>query len=220
MALLILSSNITNVAPLTPRVDSVLSAGEAYTAIGFGITSPNGQTAGTRYKVAGMQVFCSTDCASKGYTSTYLSSQREWDGASASGSNTGTCEGDSGGPAIDSKGRVIGTVSRGPTDCLDTIYESVHGNAAWIKSVAKTAAAAGCYTLPTWVSGSSGTDASGGSGGSSTGTCTHSQCKTGTRLKSGCNGCVSNICAADSYCCGTRWDATCVQEVATICGQS
>ena len=55
LSALTLSSSITGVCPLIPAVDVGLTDGEAYTAIGFGITSPNGQTAGNRYKVGGMQ---------------------------------------------------------------------------------------------------------------------------------------------------------------------
>ena len=56
--------------------------------------------------------------------------------------------------------------------------------------------------------------------GSGSGTCTHSECSTGTKLKKGCNTCVTAVCAKDSYCCSTDWDATCVSEVATYCSES
>src|SRR5262249_25372856 len=128
MAVLELKSSITGVCPLVPRVDTNVTLNESYTAVGFGITSPSGQAAGTRYRVSGMSVTCVTGCDS----SSYMSATQEWEGGATSAK--GTCEGDSGGPAIDSAGRVIGTVSRGPGNaCNDTVYESVFGEAAWIK---------------------------------------------------------------------------------------
>jgi len=47
----------------------------------------------------------------------------------------GTCVGDSGGPAIDAEGRIVGVISFGPsTDCTDptTYYAELAAHAAWI----------------------------------------------------------------------------------------
>jgi hypothetical protein len=49
------------------------------------------------------------------------------------------------------------------------------------------------------------------------GTCSHSDCTSGTKLVKGCNSCVTKICAADSYCCSTKWDNVCVSEVTKYC---
>lgn len=53
-----------------------------------------------------------------------------------------------------------------------------------------------------------------------TGTCTHSDCTSGTKLVKTCDPCVTSVCNADSYCCNTAWDSICVGEVASVCGAS
>jgi hypothetical protein len=144
---LTLSAAIGGICPLIPAVDVDVSDGEAYEAIGFGITSPNGQTAGTRYHVGGLSVQCAEDCNDPTQSATL-----EWVGGASSAK--GTCEGDSGGPAVDSIGRAMGSVSRGPSNaCNQTVYESYFGQGAWIKSVAAAAATTGGYAAAGWVSG-------------------------------------------------------------------
>lgn len=169
MAVLQLSHAIpSSVCPLVPRVDSAVSKNEGYTAVGYGITSPNGQAAGTRYSAGSLSVLCTSNCGSD------MSNTLEWFGGTTAA--RGTCEGDSGGPAIDANRRVIGTVSRGPANaCNQTIYESVYGNAAWLKQEAQAAATAGGYAAAPWVTGAStaaansGYCTSGGTGGGGTG---------------------------------------------------
>jgi MYXO-CTERM domain-containing protein len=99
----------------------------------------------------------------------------EWEGGSTA--QKGTCEGDSGGPALDSLNRILGTVSRGPSGaCNQTVYESTYDsgststtNGAWIKQIAQQAATAGGYTPAGWVTGGATSDpANGYCGGSST----------------------------------------------------
>jgi MYXO-CTERM domain-containing protein len=174
-----LSTSIPDVCPLIPRVDTDLTDNETYSAIGFGITSPNGTMAGTRYRVDGMTVQCVNDC-----NDPTQSASLEWRGGATSA--VGTCEGDSGGPAIDAAKRVTGGVSRGAAGaCNTTVYESVYGNATWIKQMATQAAQAGGYAVAGWVTGSdtsnpasgycsvavgdAGADAGGSDGGTSDG---------------------------------------------------
>src|SRR5439155_277142 len=78
-------------------------------AIGFGITSPSGQSAGKRYTVSGMTVQ-NADCGNG--VCGFGTGTGEWEGVASTAK--GTCEGDSGGPALDANNRVTGTVSRGP----------------------------------------------------------------------------------------------------------
>ena len=202
IALIRLSANINGVCPLIPRVDSQLSANEGYTAIGFGITSPNGQTAGTRYRVTGMSVFCAGDCLGAGESG--MSDTYEWFGGAQTAK--GTCEGDSGGPSLDSLGRVTGAVSRGDaTACNSTVYSGVYGHAQWIKDQTLLAATAGGFTAPAWASGGSttvnpcgvsdggtgGGTGAGGGGGAATGG--------GTGVTGGGGGSPSQ-CSTGEYC--------------------
>jgi hypothetical protein len=147
LAALTLTRYVAKVCPLVPRVDANVVDGETYTAIGFGRTNPAGSTAGTRFKVSGLRVLCAEDCADP-----TVSPNREWIGGTLA--QAGPCEGDSGGPAVDSRGRVIGFASRGPADvCNQTVYESVYGHRKWIQRVAREAAAAGKYAPANWVKG-------------------------------------------------------------------
>ena len=192
MAIIRLSTNITTICPIIPRVDSAVFTNENYTAVGFGVTSPTTQAAGTRYSLPGT-VDCAGNCG-QGTNATL-----EWNGANATG---GVCEGDSGGPALDSQRRVIGTVSRGSGVCGDALYESVFGQAAWIKSVAAAAATAGNYPAADWVTGGStsintctgvdgGTGGGAGGGGGATG---------GGGGATGGGGGTTNTCNAGTTC--------------------
>jgi hypothetical protein len=151
MAVLELSRPMIGICPLVPRVDSAVGSGEGYTAIGFGTTGPTAAAAGTRYKATGLSVQCAADCGVD------TSSTLEWIGGGAAAK--GACGGDSGGPALDATGRVVGTVSRGPaSSCSQTVYEGTFGAAAWLKQVALQAAIDGGYSAAGWVTGGATAD--------------------------------------------------------------
>ena len=146
LSLLVLSSNIasSSAAPIVPRVDGLVTANESFDAVGYGITNPNdtaGATFGQRLRVNGLNVLCvGNACTNLGGTRT------EW------GAVTPVCSGDSGGPALDDAGRVIGVASRGNSDCDSALYSSVASWKSLVVDTAIDAATAGGYSPPSWTS--------------------------------------------------------------------
>lgn len=142
IALLVLNRNVPEsvAKPIVPRIDIPVQRNEVYTAIGFGHTG-DGSGAGIRRTLDGRQVFCGgTSCPS------YSSVQpTEFFGSD------GTCQGDSGGAAIDEQGRVLGALSRGPDGCRASIYSAVAGWSDWMREIGEIAAEQGGYTAPSWV---------------------------------------------------------------------
>jgi MYXO-CTERM domain-containing protein len=145
IALLRLSDNVPadQAVPITPRVDSRPAVDELFDAIGYGIQNPNdnqGTTAGYRMRVDDNLVGCvgAQQCNGTGATGT------EW------AAEAPICSGDSGGPALDMQGRVIGVVSRGDPDCTVGIYSAVDSWKTLIIDTAVDAADDGDYEPPGW----------------------------------------------------------------------
>ncbi len=129
--------------PIEPRVDSRPSLDEPFEAVGYGIQAANdqnGATAGERMRIGGLSVGCvgASQCAGTGATGT------EW------AAEAPICSGDSGGPALDSDGRVIGIASRGDPDCTVGIYTAVDSWKTLIVDTAVDAAGDGGYVPPDW----------------------------------------------------------------------
>ena len=142
VALLILEENIPEdeAEYLIPRIDIPVSAGEVYTAIGYGHTG-DGTDSGVRRILRDRVVNCVDDECGFG---TQVA-EREFLGS------RGICQGDSGGPALDIDGQVIGVVSRGGDGCGETVYGSVPGWGEWIREIGERAAELGGYEAPPWV---------------------------------------------------------------------
>jgi len=144
VALITLDSNVpASVAvPAVPRIDREVQLGEAYAAVGYGVRE-NGR-AGQRRFLGDLSVECEPGrCGSSVKASEFVG-------------DAGICEGDSGGPALDSDGKVVGIVSRGLEDCGAPIYSDVASWKDLITEVATRAATLGGYEAPFWVkSGSS-----------------------------------------------------------------
>lgn len=129
-----------DVQPITPRIDIPPQRGETYTAIGYGHIG-DGNGSGIRRSLGNRVVQCNgNDCPD--YTSVQTS---EFYGSD------GTCQGDSGGTALDEKGRVLGALSRGPQGCRGSIYSGVYKWSNWIREVAAEAADDGGYAEDFWV---------------------------------------------------------------------
>jgi len=124
--------------PITPRIGTHAIKDEPISAVGYGLTQPKGKTSGTRMRIDGRKVLC------------FQKTCTGWVKPTEFGSDAPTCQGDSGGPALDSQGRVIGVLSRGPTGCTSSIYGDVASNRALIVKAAKAAAKSGGFPLPAW----------------------------------------------------------------------
>jgi hypothetical protein len=140
IALIILDGQFSNtIVPMAPRLDSTVIAGELYTAVGFGDALDEGDP-GIRRAREGLEVACGPEQCRlpRALTST------EFIGDSS------VCEGDSGGPALDRDGEILGVVSRGEEDCGATIYSAVAPWREWILSVTTRAIELGDYPAPSW----------------------------------------------------------------------
>jgi hypothetical protein len=130
--------------PAVPRIDRNAAEGEAYAAVGYGQDETGAQTPGRMLR-SGLTVTCDVGrCGNAGVTSTEFIGE------------AGVCSGDSGGPALDVDGKVVGVVSRGADPCETPVYSSVASWSDWIIETALDAAASGGYDPPFWaLSGSS-----------------------------------------------------------------
>jgi trypsin len=141
IALLILDGKFDDAGlpALSPRLDLPPTRGEIYTAVGFGDALTEGSP-GVRRARAGLSIVCGTrDCGGGG-----VLNDSEFVGEES------VCEGDSGGPALDDDGRVIGVVSRGADECGDAVYSAVAFWRDWMVQTATRAAQLGQYDLPDW----------------------------------------------------------------------
>lgn len=140
VALVILEDVIpqAEAVPAVPRIDRNVTQGEPYVAVGYGEDETGMQTPGRMLR-DGLTVACDVGrCANFGVTATEFLGE------------AGVCSGDSGGPALDVDGKVVGVVSRGADPCETPVYGSVASWADWITATALDAAAAGGYDPPFW----------------------------------------------------------------------
>jgi hypothetical protein len=136
IALLILDENITDVELHVPRIDERPGFEESYSAHGYGQPA-----SGTRRRLDGRTVLCvGTFCGTDD-----LIGRHDWIG------DGGVCSGDSGGPALDAQGRVIGVASRADEACEFGFYAGIENWADWIIEVAAEAADIGGYEPANWV---------------------------------------------------------------------
>lgn len=130
---------------IPPRIDQNPIENELYRAVGFGATDGAGSGSGLRRQRENLHVNClGGDCLA-----IYGTQPNEWMG------ETGICAGDSGGPAIDEQGRVIGVTSRGGENCSTPIYSDVAGWSSWLMEMGERAAELGDYEPDPWVRGGS-----------------------------------------------------------------
>lgn len=160
--------------PIAPKLTGEVTRAQVLSAIGYGLQDPTdetGETAGHRMGVSDAQVYCAGSACS-----TDLIEDTEWIAESP------VCSGDSGGPALNADGQVVGVTSRGDADCTLGIYSSVYAWRDFIIEKTFDAAESGHYLPPAWAgdpppdfdpgiptAGSGGTGGAGGSAGTGSG---------------------------------------------------
>jgi len=140
VALVILKESVPSSisVPAVPRIDIEVKPGEAYTAVGYGVNEA-GQSTGSRMQLEDLSIACEPGFCGDGVESTEFLGER------------GICSGDSGGPALDQAGKVVGVVSRGGPECSTPIYSTVTAWHDFIIDTAQEAAQLGGYDAPFWV---------------------------------------------------------------------
>jgi MYXO-CTERM domain-containing protein len=140
VALIILNENVpADISePAVPRIDREVQPGESYTAVGYGLDE-SGDSTGSRMQLAGLSIECEPGSCGEGVESTEFRGER------------GICSGDSGGPALDADGKVVGVVSRGGPECSTPVYSTVTAWHDFIIETATAAAVLGGYEAPFWV---------------------------------------------------------------------
>ncbi len=128
--------------PIEPRLTSEVKRNEEFAAIGYGLQDPtdyHAETAGHRMGVDDARVFCTGAACN-----TELVHASEWIADSP------VCSGDSGGPALNADGQIVGVTSRGDADCTLGIYTSVYAWRDFIREKTFEAAESGHYSPPAW----------------------------------------------------------------------
>lgn len=152
IALVILEENVSEeeAEPIPPRLDEPVEADEEYSALGYGHTG-DGSGAGVRRILEGLEVECQGESCPSYSTVT----ETEWMG------DDGTCQGDSGGTALDEEGRVLGALSRGSQGCSNGVYSGLDLWSDWIRETGQKAADEGNYEPLAWMEGEGDTDGDG-----------------------------------------------------------
>jgi MYXO-CTERM domain-containing protein len=196
VALIILKQNVPAdiSVPAVPRIDREVQPGESYTAVGYGLNE-TGNSTGSRMQLAGLSIECEPGSCGEGVESTEFRGEK------------GICSGDSGGPALDADGKVVGVVSRGGPDCSTPVYSTVTAWHDFIIDTAKQAAKVGGYEAPFWVTtglsdppvlvGQGGESGQGGAAGAGAGGA-HLAVPVGAREDQACDS--ANACEPDLVC--------------------
>jgi len=141
IALVVLSEPVapSEARPIAPRLDAPPDVGERYAAVGYGATSAFGTDNDRRRRRDDRLVACVGRACNggRGYAT-------EWIGGD------GPCAGDSGGPALDAEGRVIGVMARGGVNCVLPTYTLVTAYRTWLVAEARRVAQRTGEPLPAW----------------------------------------------------------------------
>jgi hypothetical protein len=153
VAVLHLRDSYVGATPMAPRITQAPMPGEKYSAIGYGDDLDGG--IGYRHRRDNLTLQCvGTACKLLGLDNKPAIAADEFEG------DTGLCGGDSGGPAVDVSGLIIGVTSRANASaCNLPVYSRVDTHAAWLQAQAIKAADFGGYELPPWAYASLPSDA-------------------------------------------------------------
>jgi hypothetical protein len=144
VALVVLAEPALGVPITEPRQSPAVESAEAYSVVGYGGDAEGAEAEfGVRHYRDDFVVQCvGAPCDPEGGSVT----AREFVGTE------GVCRGDSGGPALDADGRLIGVLSRGLGECGTPVYASVPQFSGWLLAAAQSAADEQS-PLPVWAGG-------------------------------------------------------------------
>lgn len=109
--------------PRVPRIDEMPTKGETYTALGYGYDPQSG--GGHRRISTDLAVECTGDACA----------HPERVGSQEFRGSRGPCEGDSGGPALDKHGRIMGVLARTGQFCTSSVYTDPAAHADWLREI-------------------------------------------------------------------------------------
>ncbi|MBL8949749.1 MAG: S1 family peptidase [Myxococcaceae bacterium] len=126
-----------------PLADAAPVAGQTFTAIGYGYDGADGSSDGIRRQRSGLNVMHVGEA--RGTSGRIFATANDWV------AELGPCGGDSGGPALDGAGRIIGVMSRGnPQVCRQMLYTQVAPFFAWSAETVRAMTAAAQLPAPAW----------------------------------------------------------------------
>lgn len=129
--------------PSEVRMDPIVAPNEPYVAVGYG--GDMGDDAKAEYGVRRSRADLVVECVGDGCGVSVT--------AEEFGGSGGGCPGDSGGPAFDREGRVLGALSRGHDECTSPVYSAASQFRELLFGAAARAAELGDYPLPVWAGG-------------------------------------------------------------------
>jgi hypothetical protein len=145
VGLVILDQNVpaSVTEPSPVRMHPIVVQDEPYLAVGYG--GDMGDDATAEYGVRRSRSDLVVECVGRSCGPSVT--EEEFGGSG------GGCPGDSGGPAFDREGRVLGALSRGHDECMSPVYSAASQFRPLLLAAAEQAAELGDYPLPVWAGG-------------------------------------------------------------------
>jgi hypothetical protein len=144
IAVAILESSVDGLAGMPPSLARFAEVGDEFTVLGFGDMNETGGAAPARRMTKPRRVVCT------GFDCGIEVSDHEFS------IDAELCDGDSGGPAVDADGAIVGVVSRSAIGCTSPIFTSVAAFGPFLRDAAVRAAELGSYAPSDWAPGERG----------------------------------------------------------------